>query len=133
MGVNRADLVAGALGAAAAAGTARALRRLPARRQTLVLAAALPGMAGIYPAARSGWDERAPAVREAAGVAIFGAVGALASTRGGSAGRRLAAGGWAAHALFDLTHERGNRSRIPSWYPAMCAGFDVSVAALMAR
>ena len=44
---------------------------------------------------------------------------------------RLTAGGWLAHAVFDYGHDRGVSSRLPQWYPALCAGFDVGVAALL--
>ncbi|MFC5727555.1 MULTISPECIES: hypothetical protein [Nocardioides] len=59
-------------------------------------------------------------------MAATGLVAALA-LRSGRAGQ-VAASGWLAHAVFDLTHEPGSGSLFPAWYPAVCAGFDVGVA-----
>ena len=37
--------------------------------------------------------------------------------------------GWIAHAGFDAVFTPHDASRIPSWYPAMCAGYDVALGA----
>jgi hypothetical protein len=63
----------------------------------------------------------------------FGAVGAAAARGTSSNAARVVAAGWAAHALFDLVHDGGQHSRIPDWYPALCAGYDLSVAAILLR
>ena len=48
-------------------------------------------------------------------------------------GTRIAAAGWASHALFDLAHRHSEGSRLPDWYPAVCAGYDLVVASHLAR
>ncbi|MDI9902860.1 hypothetical protein QM716_23675 [Rhodococcus sp. IEGM 1409] len=65
----------------------------------------------------------------AATVAVF--VGALVLPSSTHA-RRLVAASWAVHPIFDLLHERGPDSRLPDWYPAICAGYDLGVAGLLA-
>ena len=68
-------------------------------------------------------------VREAVALVGFTALTAIAARSGNAAGARLLAAGWAGHAVFDLAHDPGRHSRIPEWYPALCAGYDVGVAA----
>jgi hypothetical protein len=47
--------------------------------------------------------------------------------------RQLVAAGWLAHAGFDAAFVPHDGSRIPAWYPAMCAGYDVALAGRLAR
>ncbi|WP_244993218.1 hypothetical protein [Rhodococcus qingshengii] len=57
-------------------------------------------------------------------------VGALVLPPGTA--RRLVAASWAVHPIFDLLHERGPESRLPDWYPAICAGYDLGAAGHLA-
>jgi hypothetical protein len=42
--------------------------------------------------------------------------------------------GWMCHALFDLAFGHGSSTwRLPQWYPALCAGFDVAYGARLLR
>jgi hypothetical protein len=58
-------------------------------------------------------------------------IGVIAARSQARIAAPMAAAGWAAHAVFDLLHDRGPDSYIPSWYPALCAGYDISLAALL--
>jgi hypothetical protein len=89
----------------------------------------------IYPAARGGRGAtRAVAARERLAVVATAGVAAAAVTRSDrTAARRMVAAGWASHALFDAVHDRGPTSRLPGWYPAVCAGYDLALASLLLR
>jgi hypothetical protein len=121
------------VGAALAGLSDLAVTRFAARRRVPLFAVGLVAAAAIYPLFRSSRPRSAPVVRELAALLAFGAVG-TAAVRGRSpnAGRVVAAG-WAAHALFDMVHDAGQHSRIPGWYPAFCAGYDLGVAAILLR
>ena len=95
----------------------------------MALAAGMVAAAAIYPIARSRRPLGAPLARELAGLVATGAIASMAARSTQSRARRLVAAGWAAHAAFDMVHDRGEDSRIPSWYPAMCAGYDLAIAA----
>lgn len=86
----------------------------------------------IYPAARRSVGTGGLAV-EAAVVAATGALAASAARWESVTARRVLAGGWASHALFDALRGASADSRLPGWYPAVCAGYDVAVAARVAR
>jgi len=63
---------------------------------------------------------------------LFGVVGCgtasvLAARRPRPRATRVLAAGWASHALFDAAHDHDQGSRLPRWYPAFCAGFDLVV------
>jgi hypothetical protein len=45
----------------------------------------------------------------------------------------LTAAAWVGHAVFDRVHERGEASLLPDWYPALCAGYDLGMAAMLGR
>jgi hypothetical protein len=87
---RRIDAVAPATGAGFAGLTDLACRRFP-RQRAAGLSAGLSVAAAVYPLARTG---------------------------GATRGRRIAAGGWLAHAVFEAIHDKGGQSRIPGWYPA---------------
>ena len=122
------NAVSAAIGAAAGIGTDLATEKQAPRQRALVLAGGLITAAAIYPLARRdrrlGW----PLAREIAGMVAAGAVAATAARSTPTAARNLVAAGWAAHAFFDMVHDGGDDSLIPSWYPAMCAGYDLAVA-----
>lgn len=115
------------LGAVAAGRlTAVAVGRSLPRTRTQALVLALVPVALVYPAARTSARDRSAVVREVAGVVAMAGVAVLALRDGD--GRRVTAAGWLAHAAFDLLHEKGADSRLPDWYPGVCAGFDAGVA-----
>lgn len=84
--------------------------------------------AAIYPAARRAVSMNSATIREMAGLAAAGALTVQATRLGGRRGRKLLGAGWALHALFDASHDAGPDSRIPPWYPAACAAFDLVFA-----
>jgi hypothetical protein len=123
-------VVAGAVGAAAALGADVLARRRFADQRLALTAAGLVGAAAVYPLGRRGRFgdglERATLV---ASTALVGASAALPSKRA----RLLVAAGWLSHAAFDAAFaQRSAGSRIPSWYPPMCAGYDAMVALRLA-
>jgi hypothetical protein len=129
-----------AIGAGAVTGwlVESATRRVvPALRPELA-ALGLVVAAAIYPAARRSGRVSAPAAREAAGVAAATGL-AVAGSRLGRGPNRpvcrrgLLALGWVGHALFDVNHEAGEGGKLPSWYPDLCAGYDVAFAAALLR
>jgi hypothetical protein len=124
MKLSAKDVASAAVGAAAALGADRAAARL--NRRTEIAAAGLLTAAAIYPAARrrSFGDGREKAVLVAAAAVVTAAL-----TQPGLRGRWLLAAGWLAHAGFDAKFAPHADSRIPSWYPAMCAGYDAALAA----
>jgi hypothetical protein len=121
------------IGAALAGLSDLAVTRFAAARRIPLFAVGLVVAAAIYPLFRSGRPRSAPVVRELAALLAFGAVGAAAARSTSSNTARVVGAGWAAHALFDLVHDGGQHSRIPDWYPAMCAGYDLGVAAILLR
>jgi hypothetical protein len=130
------DKIALGVGAALAIATDLGSRKVVPDAMTVPAAAAgLVTAAAIYPAARSGRTAtRGVVVREAAALAGTGAVLVTALARHKSVtAKRAVAAGWLAHALFDNLHDRGPASRLPGWYPAACAGYDVALAALVLR
>jgi hypothetical protein len=128
------DKVALVGGALLAVGTDIGTRRIaPASQLVPAAAAGLVTAAVIYPAARVGREVgKGTAVRENVAVgATVAVLGAAVATRRSRSARRIVAAGWLAHAVFDNLHDRGATSRLPSWYPAVCAGYDVAVAGLL--
>ncbi|MBV9872580.1 MAG: hypothetical protein JO214_18350 [Frankiaceae bacterium] len=130
------DKVALVGGAALAVATDLGSRKVTP--ESMVVPAAAVGLvtaAAIYPAARKGRDaSRGVVLREAAALVGTGAVLAAAvAKRGSTTAKRTVAAGWLAHAIFDNVHNRGPTSRLPGWYPAACAGYDVALAGLVLR
>ena len=115
---------------------------LPARRAELA-AFGLTTAAVIYPAARRREWAGGAAGREYGAVAAAAGLSALAcrSPATDTVGwqgkdernRRLLAAGWLAHAVFDNAHRAGPGGRLPSWYAALCAGYDVAFAASLLK
>ena len=126
-------VVSVAAGLALAGASEVALAKFAPRYRVPVLGVGLGAAAAVYPLARSARSRSAPVVRELVALAVFGAVGGVAARSGSSAAGRVVAAGWLAHALFDLVHDTGDHSRIPAWYPAFCAGYDLGVTALLLR
>jgi hypothetical protein len=132
--MSRLDKIALGAGAALAVATDAGTRRVT--HDSMIVPAAAVGLvtaAAIYPAARAGREtSRGVVVRETAGLIGAGAVLAAAVAKRGSATvKRAVAAGWLAHAVFDNLHDRGPTSRLPGWYPAACAGYDIALAGLL--
>ena len=67
---------------------------------------------------------------EALGLALFGVVAAVGARRW----PLLVGIGWAAHVAWDLAlHPPGVADGVPWWYPPLCVGFDLVVAARAVR
>lgn len=129
-------LLGNVVGVAAGAGLGWAsgelARRLGGRAEVVGLGAGLVTAALIYPAARrsaSTGGVMAEVAVIAATTALAGAATRLESTTA----RRVLGAGWASHALFDTLTGASSDSRLPRWYPALCAGYDVAIAARVAR
>lgn len=131
MAVHGKPLILVPAGALAGALTHQAVQRVS--RPEALSAAFLVVAAATYLAADPRGAEGAARRREAAAVGatvVTGLASALVSRR---AARRVLAAGWLSHAAFDAVHHRNDSSHLPSWYPAVCAGFDLAVAGLLAR
>ncbi len=120
--------VSAAIGAVAGIATDVPAEQRSPRQRALVLASGLIAAAAIYPLARRRRPLGAPLLREMAGLVAAGAVASTAVRSTPTQARNVVAAGWAAHALFDVVHDSGTDSLIPSWYPTMCAGYDLAVA-----
>lgn len=129
---RRDSTLAVAVGALAAAATDRSLR---ARSQRTLLSGALLVVAALaYPLADKGLGaEPEVLARELGAIGATLAACAVASAVSPRAGRAVVATGWVLHAAFDRLHRRGNDSRLPAWYPALCAGYDFAMAAQLRR
>ncbi|PSL45274.1 hypothetical protein B0I31_12751 [Saccharothrix carnea] len=68
---------------------------------------------------------------QVAGVAVFGAVAAVALLVDPDVGRYLVAAGWLAHAAWDLVHFRA-KLVVPTWYALACAVVDAFVGVSLA-
>ena len=124
--ISARDVAAGALGAAAAVGVDAVTQRIVPRQRTTSAALGLVGAALIYPVARRG------RFGDGAEKIMLGLATATSLTAHPDR-RRLVAAGWLAHAFFDAQFAPNSNSRIPVWYPAMCAGYDVALAARLVR
>lgn len=120
-------------GAALGAVTAEPLRRTGGRASVVGAGAGLVTAAVIYPAARRDHALSGALGVEALVVGGAAALAAVAAQGSPSAGRRLLALGWAAHALFDFGQGPSHDSRLPDWYAPLCAGYDVAVAGQLLR
>lgn len=129
----RVHLAAFAVGGILGIASDRPLAKQTSSRRVTAYAAGLVGAAVVYPTAHLGRRAHSDVLTREwiavlATTTLF--LGAAFLPKPWSA--RVIAGGWLAHAAFDLAHERGSSSRLPRWYPALCAGYDVGVAALLA-
>ncbi len=101
-------------------------RRAGRRRELAIYTVALAVAAVIYVifaafgGATLGWT-----AIETSGLAIFSLLALLA--RRGS--REALIVGWAVHPAWDVLIQGASRARfVPGWYPALCAGFDLTLA-----
>jgi hypothetical protein len=123
------NAVSAAIGAVAGIGTDVMTEHRPSKQRAMLLAGGLIVAAAIYPLARRERRPGAALTREIAGLVASGAILAAAARATPTQARNVVAAGWAAHALFDAVHDSGHDSLIPNWYPAMCAGYDLAIAA----
>ena len=123
---DRAALVAGAL---AGYGMDLASTRFMRRFRVPGAAAGLVTAAAIYPLARRRLSADGAMAREGAALAATVGLAAVSARMPNRAARSVLGLSWAAHALFDATHETTGQSRLPSWYPALCAGYDLTYGA----
>ena len=125
------EAAAAAAGAVAAAVTDVSLRGQ--RSRTPLSAAILVGAALVYPVAGGASPARNVVRREkvSAGAALAVAVAAVALPD--RPARAVVASGSVLHALFDQMHTVSMGSRLPRWYPALCAGYDLAMAAALSR
>ena len=96
-------------------------------------AAGLAFVAAIYPAARRRWRLDRSSAGELLGVVGYGTESVLATRSPRPQATRLLAAGWATHALFDAAHGHDEGSRLPRWYPAFCAAYDLVLCGHLAR
>ncbi len=126
-----AALAAGALSAIAVDNLAR---RHFGRARTELAAAGLITAAAIYPLARKEARAGLAAAREVAGVlAATALVVAAYKAPSGLRRRAILGAAWVGHAVFDNVHDSGPGGRLPSWYPDVCAGYDVAFAGALLR
>lgn len=131
--ITRSDLAAATIGATLAVVTDSAARRAGSpQRHVVSLSLGLAGAAAVYPLARTGCTDRGAVARELLALGSYGAVSPLAIRRAETDGRLIAGAGWLLHAAFDAIHGHSEDARLPRWYPALCAGFDVVIAGLLA-
>ena len=116
-------------GAAACAAFILFARRLAPRAELRLYALGLVTAAFIYVGfvargASLGW-----LALELAGLAVF----SLAAFAGLKVSHWILAAGWAVHVAWDvLLHGLPGAAFVPGWYPAVCAGFDLPLAAYVA-
>ena len=120
-----------AAGGVAGAASYRIAQRTP--HLAAMSGLSLVGAAAIYRLADPRGRHGPARTREAAGVGATALVGLTSLFTPPRVSRRILAAGWLAHAGFDAVHHRNSSSHLPDWYPAVCAGFDVAVAALLMR
>lgn len=131
------DIARSTGGALAGAGlgelTVRRARSFPAEQQVVLYAAGPAIAAAIYPAARRRWRLDRSSAGELLGVIGYGTASVAATRHSRPRATRLLAAGWASHALFDAAHGHDDGSRLPRWYPAFCAGYDLALCRHLAR
>jgi hypothetical protein len=123
-------VIAALAGAALAAAFAALLGRTGERAERLGYGASLAAAALVYVvlAVRATAMEWLPL--EVAGVLAFGAFAVIGAFRA----PWLLAFGWALHVLWDVPLHLGEAGAfLPSFYPALCAGFDLVLAVTIAR
>jgi hypothetical protein len=130
---KRGDALALLAGAVSAAGAVATIDRATPGQRRPLLAGGLLTAAAIYPLARRSRALGPALTRELTAMVAFGAVALVGLRQAGPTGTRILAAGWAAHAVFDAAHDCGEDSLIPSWYPALCAGYDLVIAASLVK
>ena len=116
-------------GAAACAVFICLARRLAPHVELRLYALSLIAAAFIYVAFLARGASLAWLVLELTGLALF----TLAALAGLKISHWFLAAGWAAHAAWDVAlHKLFETSFVPGWYPLVCGGFDLLLAAYVA-
>jgi Family of unknown function (DUF6010) len=119
-----AALLAGAVLGLATDAVMLALPRQQARRLS---GAALAAAAGVYLGFAVADGRRSALLVQVGEVLSFTALAALAVQRDSPG---LLGVGWLAHTTWDALHHRGRGStRVRSWWPPFCVGYDMALAA----
>jgi hypothetical protein len=117
---------------ALALGAATFADGLPGRGFLAALLAAMPVCYLLFGAFRRSFGGMRTAAVQVAGLLVFGAAAAAAVSVGESAGLRLLAAGWAAHAVWDFVHHRTGRVVPRAWSEWCCVVDLCGAAALLA-
>jgi hypothetical protein len=107
------------------------ISRRTAGRRVLWAAVGLVVAALVYPMAR-----RRPGLDSSEAWTVLSAlvIASVSVVRPERSARSLLGVGWMCHALFDLAFGHGSSTwRLPRWYPALCAGFDIAYGARLLR
>jgi hypothetical protein len=89
--------------------------------------AALPAVGGVYLGFAVADGRRSALLVQTGELLGFTALAALAVQRDSPG---LLGAGWLAHVTWDALHHRGRGpTRVRSWYPPLCIGYDVALAA----
>lgn len=117
-----------AAGAAAGWGLDLAIEKYWPTGRLVAAGVGLVAAAAIYPAARRQRRADADGRREALTLAAAAGLAASVTRLPSDRARRLLGLGWMAHAGYDavVSHDTGS-SRLPSWYPSACAGYDLAL------
>jgi hypothetical protein len=119
-----AALLAGAVLGLATDAVAFALPRQQARRLS---GAALAAAGGIYAGFAVADGRRSALLVQGGELLGFTALAAIAVQRDSPG---LLGAGWLAHTAWDALHYRGRGpTRVRSWYPPLCIGYDMALAA----
>ena len=118
-----AALLAGALLGLATDAVVLALPRQQARRLS---GAGLAATGGVYLGFGVADGRRSALLVQAGELLGFTALAAVAVQRDSPG---LLGAGWLAHPIWDALHYRGRGpTRVRSWFPAFCVGYDVALA-----
>ena len=100
---------------------------LPRQQARWLSSAALAATGGVYLGFAVADGRRSALLVQTGELVGFTALAALAVQRDSPG---LLGAGWLAHVTWDALHHRGRGpTRVRSWYPALCVGYDVAVAA----
>jgi hypothetical protein len=119
-----------ALGVVAAVNSFVLLARFPSAVQLWVSAWCVLLAAVIYltwGTARGDLGDRGLLIAQTAAVLGFGAIAVAAAAVHPDAARYVLAGGWLAHAMWDVVHHRLGRV-VPRWYAETCFVADLTIA-----
>ncbi|MDH3283658.1 MAG: hypothetical protein OEQ13_02880 [Acidobacteriota bacterium] len=123
-------LITALLGAALALGLIAVVRRRGTRSEMVVYACGLSVAAGLYVLFAVAYVSPHWLMLETAGFLLFTGFAWLGFRRSTS----LLAAGWAFHVAWDvLLHGPQGAPYPPEWYPEVCVGFDLVLAAYIFR
>jgi hypothetical protein len=100
---------------------------LPRQQARLLSGAGLAAAGGVYLGFAVADGRRSALLVQTGELLGFTALAALAVQRDSPG---LLGAGWLAHVTWDALHYRGRGpTRVRSWYPPLCIGYDVALAA----